>query len=370
MFWGRQPNPILRFLERPGQVDRVLGDLAVVVVHQSLAEVESLQLDCFQRQLVALGANPVEDEQGLLDCARVAAPGGAREHGHDAGDPAQLLPPLPAPGEEAEHLDGARGAGGGEVGERGRRALAHRAAPVLRQLAELVERRGGLAALPRPAAAEEPRQRRDGRGVRPDGALVHVHGGEAGQRRGRGRRRRAAAGHRGGERVHGAVRHEAHARVVTVQAEVQQRPGRRLVPGLRVPQQHRRAAGLQHLLPPCGAGLGQPQQRRHGRRGPGWHRRRRRHRFLPRVRPSLRRDERRRRGRRDGGYEAAQRVVGDERRGGRQREVGDGAGEVPPVEPALDAAALEGVAGGKDDRVRHDLQRDGAAEIVRPRLHS
>jgi hypothetical protein len=172
MFWRGQPNPILCFLERPGQVDRVLGDLAVVIVHQSLAEVESLQLDCFQRQLVALGANPVEDEQGLLDCARVAAPGGAREHGHYAGDPAQLLPPLPAPGEEAEHLDGARGAGDGEVGERGHRALAHHAAaPVLRQLAELVERCGGLAALLRPATAEEPHQRRDGRGCAP---MVHL----------------------------------------------------------------------------------------------------------------------------------------------------------------------------------------------------
>jgi hypothetical protein len=63
-------------------------------------------------------------------------------------------------------------------------------------------------------------------------------------------------------------------------------------------------------------------------------------------------------------------VVGDERRGGRQREVGDGAREVPPVEPALDTAALEGVAGGEDDGVRHDLQRDGAPEVVRPRLHS
>jgi hypothetical protein len=42
-------------------------------------------------------------------------------------------------------------------------------------------------------------------------------------------------------------------------------------------------------------------------------------------------------------------VVGDERRGRQQREVGDGAGEVPPVEPALDTAALEGVAGGEDD---------------------
>ena len=355
--WIAQSDPILLFLERPDQFDRVLGDLAVVIVHQSLAEVESLQLDCLHCQFVALGTNPVEDEQGLLDCTGVAALGDAREHGDDAGDPAQLLAALPAPGEEAEHLDGARGAVGGEVGERGRGALAHRAAAVLRQLAELEERRGSLAALPRAAAAEEPRQRRDGGRVRPDGALVDVHGGQAGERRGRGRRRRAAAGHRGRERVHGTVRHEPDAGVVAVQAEVQERPGRRLVPGLRVTQQHRRVAGLQHLPPPGGAGLGQPQQRRYGRRGPSWHRRR----FLPRLRPSIRRDgSRRRRGRRDGGYEAAQRVVGDERRAGRQREVGDGAGEVPPVEPALDAAALEGVAGGEDDGVRHDLQRDGA----------
>ena len=57
---------------------------------------------------------------------------------------------------------------------------------------------------------------------------------------------------RGGERVHGAVRHEPDAGVVAVQAEVQERPGRRLVPGLRVPQQHRRVAGLQHPpSPPC-----------------------------------------------------------------------------------------------------------------------
>jgi hypothetical protein len=63
-------------------------------------------------------------------------------------------------------------------------------------------------------------------------------------------------------------------------------------------------------------------------------------------------------------------VVGDERLGWRQREVGDGAGEVPPVEPTLDTTVLEGVAGGEDDGVRHDLQRDGAQEVVPPRLHS
>ena len=106
-----------------------------------------------------------EDEYGLLD--------------------AQLLAPLAALGEEAEHLDGAGGADGGEVGERGRRALAHGAAAVLRQLAELVEGRGRLAALPWAAAAEEPHQLRDGRGVRADAAFVDVDGGEAGVCRGR-----------------------------------------------------------------------------------------------------------------------------------------------------------------------------------------
>ena len=106
-----------------------------------------------------------EDEYGLLD--------------------AQLLAPLAALGEEAEHLDGAGGADGGEVGERGRRAFAHGAAAVLRQLAELVEGRGRLAALPRAAAAEEPHQLRDDGGVRPDAAFVDVDGGEAGVRRGR-----------------------------------------------------------------------------------------------------------------------------------------------------------------------------------------
>jgi len=54
-----------RCLERPGQFDRVLGDLAVVVVHQGLAELESSQLYRFQCQFVALRANPVEDEQHL-----------------------------------------------------------------------------------------------------------------------------------------------------------------------------------------------------------------------------------------------------------------------------------------------------------------
>lgn len=59
-------------------------------------------------------------------------------------------------------------------------------------------------------------------------------------------------------------------------------------------------------------------------------------------------------------------MVGDEGRRGGERQVGDGAGEVAAVEPALDAAALEGVAGGEDDGVGHDLQRDWAAEVVRP----
>ena len=106
-----------------------------------------------------------EDEHGLLD--------------------AQLLAPLAALGEEAEHLDGAGGADGGEVRERGRGALAHGTAAVLRQLAELVEGRGRLAALPRAAAAEEPHQLWDGRGVRADAAFVDVDGGEPGVRRGR-----------------------------------------------------------------------------------------------------------------------------------------------------------------------------------------
>jgi hypothetical protein len=40
-------------------------------------------------------------------------------HGYDAGDPAQLLPPLPAPSEEVENLDSARG----EPASRSARAL-------------------------------------------------------------------------------------------------------------------------------------------------------------------------------------------------------------------------------------------------------
>jgi len=85
-----------RCLERPGQFDRVLGDLAVVVVHQGLTELESSQLYRFQCQFVALRANPVEDDHSLLDCRGVAASGDAREHGHDAGDLAKLLEPLAA----------------------------------------------------------------------------------------------------------------------------------------------------------------------------------------------------------------------------------------------------------------------------------
>ena len=53
------------------------------------------------------------------------------------------------------------------------------------------------------------------------------------------------------------------------------------------------------------------------------------------------------------GYEAARCVGGDEQRAGQQREVGDGAGEVPSVEPPLDATGLEGVARGEDDWIRH-----------------
>ncbi|KAF0920017.1 hypothetical protein E2562_032500 [Oryza meyeriana var. granulata] len=187
----------------------------------------------------------------LLDCAGVAAAGDASEHGHYAGDPGQLVAALTGLGEEAEHLSGAGGAGGGEVGERGRRPRAHGAAPVFRQLAELVQRRGHLAALPcaASAAADEADQRRDGRRVRPDGALVDVHRGEAGERRGGHRRGRAAGRHRGGERVDGAVRHEPDACIIAVEAEVQHRPGGRLILARRVPQQHRHVAGLQHIPP-------------------------------------------------------------------------------------------------------------------------
>jgi len=127
-----------------------------------------------------------EDEHGLLD--------------------AQLLAPLAALGEEAEHLDGAGGADGGEVGERGRGALAHGTAAVLRQLAELVEGRGRLAALPR-AAAAEPHQLRDGRGVRADAAFVTSTVA---------RLVCAVA----------ASRHEPDARVVAVQGEEKERPSR------------------------------------------------------------------------------------------------------------------------------------------------
>lgn len=60
--------------------------------------------------------------------------------------------------------------------------------------------------------------------------------------------------------------------------------------------------------------------------------------------------------------EALERVVGGEVCGGEELH-GGGAGVVAGVEPALDAGAVVGDAGGEADGGFHDVEGDGAAEM-------
>lgn len=78
-----------------------------------------LKVYCLPCQFVALGTNPIEDDERTLDCTGIATAGNVvcGEHDHDARDTGELVAALAGLGEDDEHLRGAGRVGSGEVGD-------------------------------------------------------------------------------------------------------------------------------------------------------------------------------------------------------------------------------------------------------------